>query len=185
MTGGPRDPERRRLLAWFWRIPVLAALAGLGYAVFEGRRVLFGKQVAVSEPDFEPLEPVAVGPLGRFGDAWDALNFDLHGRPAIVLRLPEPIAGGLSADGVHLAGFSRVCTHQGCLVSLNRDLEAIAFGFNYRSDAPELVCPCHLSVFSPLLSGRAVSGPAVEPLPRVQLALSSGVVSATGIEAAA
>jgi arsenite oxidase small subunit len=184
--GRPEDPGRRRLLAWLWRFPVVAALGGLVYAVIEGRRVLFGKEPAGREPEFQPLERVAVAPLASFAAAWDSVAFDLGGRPAVALRLPEPVAGGLSpAEGVHLAAFSRVCTHQGCIVSLNRDVEAIAFGFNYRTDTPELVCPCHLSVFSPSDGGRAVSGPAVQPLPRVRLELDGEQVVAVGIEESA
>jgi arsenite oxidase small subunit len=171
------------LLAWLWRIPVLAALAGLLYAVIEGRSVLFGKAPAEQEPEFRAVERVAVAPLAAFAAPWDSVAFDLGGTPAVAVRLPEPVAGGLSAgEGVHLAGFSRICTHQGCIVSLNRDLEAIAFGFNYRTDTPELVCPCHLSVFSPSDGGRAVSGPAVQPLPRVRLELDGEQVVAVGIE---
>jgi arsenite oxidase small subunit len=184
--GGPGDPGRRRLLAWLWRIPVVGALGGLVYALIEGRRVLFGKAPAGREPEFRTLEPVAVAPLAAFAARWDSVAFDLAGTPAVAVRLPEPVAGGLSAgEGVHLAGFSRICTHQGCIVSLNRDLEAIAFGFNYRTDTPELVCPCHLSVFSPSDGGRAVSGPAVEPLPRVRLELDGQQVVAVGIEESA
>ena len=181
-NNGAPDPGRRKLLAWLWRVPVVAVIAGAGYALFEVRRVLFGKRPAASDPRFAPLEPGAVANLADFGTTWDEVPFDLHGRPAVALRLPEPVAGGLSATGIHLAGYSRICTHQACVVSLNRDTEAIAFGFNYRTDTPELVCPCHLSVFSPLNGGRAMSGPAVEPLPRVQLALEGESVLAVGIE---
>ncbi|MEX2541823.1 MAG: Rieske 2Fe-2S domain-containing protein [Trueperaceae bacterium] len=178
----PRDPGRRRLLAWLWRIPVVAALAGLGYAVFEGRRIIFGKAPAGQEPVFRALEPVTVAPLAAFAAPWDSVAFELQGLPALALRLPEPVAGGFDRGDLHLAGYSRVCTHQACTVSLNRDLEAIAFGFNYRTDAPALVCPCHLSVFSPGDAGRAVSGPATEPLPRVRLAVEADQVVALGVE---
>ena len=87
------------------------------------------------------------------------------------MRLPGAIPGGLEVDGLHLAAFSRICTHMGCVVSLNRDAEAIAFAFNYRAPGPQLVCRCHLSVFDPDRAGRAVAGPAIEPLPRVRLEL--------------
>lgn len=179
---GTTDPGRRRLLGWLWRLPVIAVIAGAGYALYEGQRVLFGKQPAADDPEFEPIEPVTVAEIDQFTDTWSDVTFDLHGRPAVALRLPEPVAGGLSTGAVHLAGYSRICTHQACIVSLNRDTEAIALGFNYRTDSPELVCPCHLSVFSPLNGGQAVSGPAVEPLPRVKLALEVNRVVAVGVE---
>jgi arsenite oxidase small subunit len=182
MTPPAHDPGRRRLLTWLWRIPVVAALAGAGYALFEGRRVIFGKAPASRDPEFAPIDQVAVADLEAFARPWDSVAFDVAGTPAVALRLPEPVAGGVSGAGVHLAGFSRICTHQGCTVSLNRDLEAIAFGFNYRTDTPELVCPCHLSVFSPSMAGRAVSGPAVDPLPRVRLTIDRSTVLAVGVE---
>ena len=108
--------------------------------------------------------------------------------PAVAVRLPGPIVGSLEVDSgvgaatMHLAAFSRICTHQHCIVSLNRDLDAIAFGFNHTIDHPALTCPCHLSVFDPLRAGEAVSGPAVDPLPRVRLELRGAEVVATGIE---
>ncbi|MEX2535313.1 MAG: Rieske 2Fe-2S domain-containing protein [Trueperaceae bacterium] len=184
MSNGVPDPGRRQLLTWLWRLPVVAAVAGAGYALFEGRRVLLGKLPAVQAPRFAAREPVTVAPIGEFAQPWDAVTFELAGQPALALRLPEAVAGGLSVGSVHLAAFSRTCTHQGCTVSLNRDIEAIAFAFNYRTDTPELVCPCHLSVFSPSDGGRAVSGPAVQPLPRVELELEAEDVLAVGIEEA-
>lgn len=182
MSQEPRNPGRRRLLAWLWRIPVLAVLVGAGYGVFEFVRVIFGKAAADDAPSFEPVDPVVVAPLRTFAEPWHSVAFDIDGLPALALRLPEPVPGGVSTDDVHLTGFSRVCTHQACTVSLNRDVEAIALGFNYRTDSPALVCPCHLSVFSPTDAGRAVSGPAVLPLPRVRLELRDGQVIASGLE---
>ena len=176
------DLGRRRLLAWLWRLPVIAAVAGAGYALFEAGRVLLGKQPAATQPQFEPIEPVTVGELAAFARLWDEVRFDVAGKPAVAIRLPQAVAGGFSSDSVHLAAYSRVCTHQACIVSLNRDTEAIAFGFNYRSETPALVCPCHLSVFAPLQGGEAVSGPAIEPLPRIELALEDQRVLAVGIE---
>lgn len=182
MRGKDTDRGRREVLAWLWRLPVLAAVAGAGYALLEARRVLFGKRAADDSPEFIAREPVEVGPVEAFARPWDAVRFEMAGDPAIALRLPEAVAGGLSRDALHLAAFSRICTHQGCTVTLNRDNEAIAFGFNYRSDTPELVCPCHLSVFSPSMAGRAMSGPAVEPLPRIRLELAGDRVLAVGVE---
>jgi arsenite oxidase small subunit len=49
-----------------------------------------------------------------------------------------------------------------------------------------LTCACHFSVFDPLRAGRAVSGPAVRPLPRIRLRLegdpAAGRIVADGIE---
>lgn len=178
---GPVDPSRRRFSAWLWRLPVLAALAAAGYGAREVWRVHFNKAAPADPPTFEPREPVTVAPLARFGDPWQAVTFSLAGVPCLVVRLPVAIPGSLVIDdapetdasaALVLAGFSRICTHQGCLVDLNLDTEAIAFAFNHRGDQPQLTCACHYSVFDPTRAGRVVSGPAVLPLPRVRLRLA-------------
>lgn len=178
------DEARRRLVVWLWRLPVLLAIAGAGYGAYEAYRVIFGKGAPVAEPEFDPRPPQVVAEPAALGQVWASQDFVLDGLPAIALRLPAATPGGLSAAGgsAHYAAFSRVCTHQGCLVSLNRNLEAIAVAFNHRTDSPALVCRCHLSVFDPELAGRAVAGPAVRPLPRIQLELLDGALVAVGIE---
>lgn len=199
------DEGRRRLVTWLWRLPVLAALGGGAYGAYEAIRVHFLKRAAGAAPTFQARPETPVAGLGAFGEPWAAVAFELAGDPAVTgpdsapeqrvpsvpavaVRLPGPIVGGLDVDSgigstiMHLAAFSRVCTHQHCIVSLNRDLEAIAFGFNHTVDHPALTCPCHLSVFDPLLAGEAVSGPAVDPLPRVRLEVRGTAVVATGIE---
>jgi Rieske Fe-S protein len=178
----PHDPMRRRLVMWLWRLPVLGALAGGIYAFQRAWRVHFGKEVPPEEPHFVPTAPQSVAAVGAFAEPYDAVEFTLEGTPALALRLPEPVAGGLSSGRMHFAAYSRVCTHLGCLVNLNRDIEAVAIAFNYRPDAPALTCPCHLSVFLPHRAGQAVSGPAVSPLPRVALELRGETLYAVGLE---
>jgi arsenite oxidase small subunit len=182
----PADPSRRRFAVWLWRVPVLAALAAAGYGAREAWRVHFNKPAPADPPVFETHDSVTVAPLARFHAPWEAVPFTLAGRPCLALRLPAPIPGGLviedglagagaaarpAASAIALAGFSRICTHLGCLVDLNLDTEAIAFAFNHRGDGPRLTCACHYSVFDATRAGRAVSGPAVQPLPRVRLRL--------------
>jgi len=176
------DQERRRVTAWLWRIPVLAALVGGTWGVLRGGYVHFFKKRPSPTPDFRAGPRLEVATLDRFAATWDSVPFLYEGTPAIVMRVPEPLPGGLTTGGMHLAAFSKVCTHLGCIVALNQDADAIAFAFNYRADGPQLVCRCHLSVFDPTRSGRAVAGPAVEPLPRVQLVLEEDTVYAAGME---
>ena len=191
---GPPDPSRRAFSVWLWRIPVLAALAGAGFGAREVWRVHFSKAAPADPPRFEAREPVSVAPLERFAAPWDAEAFVLAGLPCLAVRLPVAIPGSLviapadaaadaaadddaaadaaaDDDATVLAGFSRICTPLGCLVDLNLDPEAIAVAFNHRGDAPQLTCACHYSVFDPRRAGRVVSGPAVQPLPRVRLRL--------------
>lgn len=176
------DADRRRLLTWLWRLPVVAALAGIGYALYEGYQMVFARPRPNPNPSFAPVNPVEIGPLSSFEAVWDSQEVLIDATPAVIIRLPEAVPGGLSANGQHYAGFSRICTHQGCVVQLNPNLEAVAIAFNHRSDAPVLTCQCHFSVFEARQAGRAVSGPAMQPLPRVQLKLRDGVLYAVGLE---
>lgn len=179
----PPDPGRRATVRWLWRLPVLLAAAGGSWGAYQAIRVHFFKRRPSSDPDFRDGPRVPVAPVESFDAEWREAAFRYEDTPALAVRLPGPIPGGLStANDLHLAAFSRMCTHQRCLVSLNRDVEAIAFAFNHRADGPSLVCPCHLSVFDPSRAGRAVAGPAVAPLPRVRLSLEDGMVVATGRE---
>lgn len=186
----PIDEDRRRVSAWLWRLPVLLATGGAVYGVQLAYRVHFAKVAPADPPTFVDAGPVAVAPLARFAAPWTSEAFAVGGLPCLAVRVPEPVAGGTTdgagAEAIHLVGFSRVCTHQHCIVDLSTDLELVAFAFNHRSDRPTLTCGCHYSVFDALDAGRAVSGPAVRPLPRVRLrvAAEAGVatVVADGIE---
>lgn len=180
---GDVDEGRRRVSSWLWRVPVLVAAGAGAIGAYEALRVHFFKGRPDPTPTFLDGPVVPVAPLSAFDADWVERDFVYESIPALAVRLPGPIPGGLEVDGVHLAAFSRICTHLGCVVSLNRDAEAIAFAFNYRADGPQLVCRCHLSVFDPERAGRAVAGPAVEPLPRLRLRVDDGRLVATGIEA--
>lgn len=178
----PRDPSRRNLITWLWRLPVIAVLGGAVYGVQRAYQIRFGKVRPTPEPEFDARTAQEVAPIAVFAAPWETVEFSFGGIPAIAVRLPEPVPGGISVNGQHYAAFSRVCTHLGCLTSYNRDEEVIAVAFNYRTPDPALVCPCHLSVFLPARAGMAVSGPAVEPLPRIRLELRDEVLYAVGLE---
>ena len=182
-ASGPEDPGRREVVKWLWRVPVIAVLAGAGYGLYEAINVHFLKRRASANPRFEDVPAVVVAPLTAFTAPWDSVEFSASAAvPAVALRLPGPVPGGLDIGATHLVAFSRICTHQHCVVNLNRDIAAINFGFNYGTDSPAITCPCHLSVFDPRQAGRAVSGPANQPLPRVRLELRGDEVVATGLE---
>jgi arsenite oxidase small subunit len=180
------DEGRRRLATWLWRLPVLAALGGAGYGLVEVYRVHFAKLAPPTRPVFLARDAVEIAPLERFAAPWDGVAFSFAGLPCVALRLPDPIPGGVSDGTRHLAAFSRICTHLGCIVDLTAEPETIAFAFNHRTDRPQLTCSCHYSVFDPLRAGQAVSGPAVRPLPRVRLRVATvgddARVLADGIE---
>jgi len=170
---GAVDHGRRALSTWLWRLPVLAAAGGAAYGVWQAYAIHFSKDAPDPNPVFDPVADVGVAPLSAFAEVWDGVDFVASGVPCVAVRLPAPVPGGLDIGvGVHLVALSRVCTHLSCIVELNRDIEAVAFAYNHRSDRPSLTCACHLSVFDPQRAGRAVSGPAVRPLPRARLRLA-------------
>ena len=74
------------------------------------------------------------------------------GSPAVVFR---------TAAGVF--AYSRVCTHQGCIV-------------NYDAGAHLLACPCHGAQFDPTKDGKVVAGPAPTPIAKIKVAIKGDKV---------
>lgn len=66
-------------------------------------------------------------------------------------------------DEATVAGFSAICTHQGCPV---------------QPEGAELRCPCHQSVFD-AATGEVLGGPADEPLPALSVRVQDGQVVVT------
>ena len=80
-------------------------------------------------------------------------------------ELDEDTRAG-SADGV--VGYSGVCTHAGCDVTL------------WQAETRRFRCPCHESEFDPRDKGRVVGGPAPRRLPRLPVKIADGVIVAEG-----
>ena len=59
--------------------------------------------------------------------------------------------------------YSRVCTHQGCIV-------------NYDATNHVLACPCHGAQFDPTKDGAVVAGPAPTPLAKIKVAIKGDKV---------
>lgn len=92
-------------------------------------------------------------PIARLDDiqvGGAAIVTDAEGTSVVVAR---PTAG-------QVAGFSTVCTHQGCTVALAGKV---------------LQCPCHGSEFD-ALTGKVLQGPATVPLPSVAVKISGSQV---------
>jgi arsenite oxidase small subunit len=174
------DESRRKLIKWLWRLPVLAVVGGAGYAVYEAYFHLNRLEPSPT-PTFADREALRLASVPELANIWDSVEFTFD-TPSLLVRLPKLISGGLQVDDTYFAAFTRICTHQGCPVNLNKNLEAVAVAFNHRTDEPVLTCQCHFSVFSLELAGKAVSGPAVKPLPRVRLEYRDNSIFATGVE---
>lgn len=181
--GEPPTPGRRKLLEYWWVLPVGATLGVFGGLLEYARRVTLGKRRA-GPVNYADGPRVRVAPLAALARPFDTAEFGYGGTACVAVRLPEATAHSLAAGGAHFVAFSRVCTHLGCLVNPVRDPEVVALSYNYRTDHPVLGCPCHFAVFDPLLEGEAVIGRAVAPLPRVRLEARGGVLYATGLEPA-
>jgi ubiquinol-cytochrome c reductase iron-sulfur subunit len=92
---------------------------------------------------------------------------DLHVAKAkaslIIVRMePEAIIPGpgrenWSVDGIQ--GYSKICTHVGCPISL------------YERTTHHVLCPCHQSTFDLSDSAAVIFGPANRPLPQLPLAV--------------
>jgi Rieske Fe-S protein len=78
---------------------------------------------------------------------------DPQGGPAFLL---QPAAGTFLA-------YSGICTHNGCTVG-------------YDEAAAEFACPCHGARFE-VATGEPVQGPAQQPLAKIAVVESGGVVS--------
>lgn len=183
-TPGYRRLSRRSLLSYWWTLPVAGTLGTFGWLGLRAGRILTRKEKP-GEPEFVAGPTQRIAQLSDFPAVWGSLEFSYQGTPAVLLRVPQPVLGGLSAADQHFAAFSRRCTHQGCPVVVVRDPEVLALAYNYRAEEaqhPQLGCPCHYSVFDPLKAGEAVFGQATLPLPRIALAVQEGQLFAVGSE---
>ncbi|WP_045234578.1 Rieske 2Fe-2S domain-containing protein [Deinococcus pimensis] len=172
---------RRRLLEFWWTVPVAATLGAFGFIGEYAWRVTFGKRRA-GDPAYRPGPRERVASVAELREDYATREFSYAGTPCVLMRLPATSEQGLAVGGARFAAWSRVCTHLGCLVLPLRDREATALTYNYRPDHPVLGCPCHFSVFDPLRGGESVFGKALYPLPRVRLEARGGTLFATGIE---
>jgi len=104
-------------------------------------------------PDDIPLDGIkTVFPSG-FEGAADSQTVIIKIDPEL-LDLPE---GRERWAPEGCIAFSKICTHAGCPVGL------------YRSQAKQLLCPCHQSTFDVTTGCTPVFGPAARPLPQLPI----------------
>jgi ubiquinol-cytochrome c reductase iron-sulfur subunit len=114
----------------------------------------------VVDPEGNPLKPDSIG-LRSVTTVYPEHKVDSGDSQAVLVRvdpsqfqLPKEQMGW-TVDGIVV--YSKVCTHAGCPVSL------------YRSQANQLLCPCHQSTFNVLDGGKPIFGPAKRPLPQLPI----------------
>lgn len=182
---------RRRLLEFWWLVPVAGAFGFFAWFAQRSFNILFGKP-AVGAPNFKAGSRLRVARVSDLKTVWDARTFDYPVKlgsvststPAILVRTNAPQAGGISVGGAHFLALSRVCTHLQCTCTYITSPEVAAIAYKYRptQNHPVLGCACHYSAFDPEQAGKSVSGPALKPLPRVQLEHRNGELFAVGLE---
>jgi len=87
--------------------------------------------------------------------------------PCTLIRMGEPVAGGVGPNG-DIVAYSSMCTHMGCPLS-------------YDPASRDFKCPCHFSVFDSEKEGQMVTGQATENLPRIRLAYDAKTDSVTAV----
>ena len=187
----PKTISRRKLLEFWWIAPVAAAGGFFAWFGIRSYRILLGK-TAPGTPNFQAGTKFRVARVSDLKKPGEAKAFDypvkigssLQSLPAILVRVSKPQLGGLSLKDTHFIALSRICTHQSCTCDFITKPEIASMAYKYRplEGTPILGCACHFSAFDPEKAGESVSGPALKPLPRLQLELRNQDVFAVGIE---
>lgn len=115
---------------------------------------------------------VPVGSTQQFERIWSHLDFYYLGKPATVIRVPEPEPPSPQhlqvGPGFYLAGYLRECPHNGCEVRFHPAADTL------------LICYCHGSLFR-RADGRLEVGVANEDLPGLRLTLEGEQVVVVGL----
>lgn len=121
--------------------------------------------------------------IGSFYTALaDGASPELLGSALLVIRLPEQMiqlpASRQTWTPQGIMGFSKICPHAGCAISLYR---YPTYGPT-SADQPAFTCPCHYSTFTPADGGKLIFGPAGRALPQLPLMIDvDGNLHAAGV----
>ncbi len=176
--------SRRKILEYWWVAPIVGVASFFTWLGIRSWNILVGKPVPSSTPKFVAASKVRVARVSDLPTVWDAVQFKIGSTPAILIRVQKPQIGGISFSGRHFIALSRNCTHLRCNVEYIKNPEITAMAYKYRPEFehPVLGCACHFSAFDPEMAGKSVSGPALLPLPRVQLLVQNSEIFAVGLE---
>lgn len=179
-----RKLTRRDLV---WMIPAAGLVGFSGWFLWRLWYIrLRGKPTASAVVQWKEGSAVQVAELASLPEVWNKAYFDYPfatGQlPAVLVRIPQPVEGGVSYQDAHFVALSRICTHQGCKTNYVPDSEAGAIAYNFRSETPFMGCPCHFGAFDPAQAGRSVYGPPVHPLGRLRLEVRDQALWVTAYE---
>lgn len=162
-----------------------------------------GKSGLFTPPDMPEPEKEVVFSLSDFPGEWSFQPFTYAQRskeytfrhfqaskiPGYAVRLPK------SEDKDGQPAFiivNRICPHMGCVFNfLPNPADAAAYNYPGATN-PLFACPCHLSVYDPLLTqdvngqairGRVVSGPAPRPPRKFEYKIDGDQLVITSLEA--
>ena len=140
----------------------LSAVAGLSAGVGS-----LGQRQAQAESAKMPMVDItSLSDLEARGQV--EFEYPDENSPAILLRLAEPVDGGVGPDQ-SIVAYSLLCTHKGCPL-------------NWNAEQKMLICPCHWSSFDPAKQGRLIIGQGSQSLPQITLTLDDGKIRAVGVE---
>lgn len=168
-----------------WIIPGVIALGFFGWLGWRGFKIVFLK-ARVSAPTWKEGPALEVASTTELTAPWQFKYFDYSYKGAVLksvlIRLSEPVIGGVTLGEAHYLALSRICTHMGCTVNFVDNPELGSIAYNYRTDHPFLGCPCHFGAYEPLQAGQAVFGPPRYPLARLRLEVRGSQLWVTGHE---
>ncbi|MGH7826928.1 MAG: ubiquinol-cytochrome c reductase iron-sulfur subunit [Candidatus Binatia bacterium] len=127
----------------------------------------------------------------RFSYLMSAKSKDVYGKetviqtrvPGVVIRLPDDLAekqGGGAKGRYYVVNLH--CTHERCETAYLADRDEIKAVSNMDAKNPMAFCPCHRSVFDLAADGKAVKGPAKEPLWKFNFDVKGDNIIVTGMD---
>jgi Rieske Fe-S protein len=171
--------ERRDIIKAILAIPVIGSIAALFISPFVRYLKPSSGPLATAEIFKTPDIPMAVRdisfPISDFPGAWSFKYFmfqesnrEYTAVGEQIKTIPGAVVRTTDINGKpNFVVYSRVCPHLGCVFNFVPNEAEVAAGYNYTPKPGQKVfaCPCHLSVYDPMLedtkgSGKVVSGPA-------------------------
>ena len=149
------------------------------------------------------VAPLRVAKVSDLQQPWSGARFtyvtkikskDVYGKeavhqeriPGLVIRLPNEIAqkrGGGTKASFYVVNLH--CSHERCETAYLTDKDEIRAVSALEARNPVAYCPCHRSVFDLAADGKAIKGPAKEPLWTFNFEVKGDDIIVTGMDSKA
>ena len=186
MASMMRALSRRGLLKLFLALPFV--------------KVLESFLASLLRPAGAGEAPLKVAKVSELGQPWSSVGFtyrikvktrDVYKRdvvteesvPGLVIRLPDELAqkmGGGAKTKFYVVDLH--CTHERCVAAYIADRSEMRAVANVDAKNPMVYCPCHRSVFDVAQEGKAVKGPAKQPLWKFNFDVKGDDIIVTGLD---